>query len=154
MSGQPGGLVSKDLEQLRLLATFHYIVGAITAILLSFPLIHVFIGLMLMASPDGFGVDAKQAAPIRFFGILFFAIGGAVVLFGWTLGALTAYAGRCISKQEKHTFCVVVACVNCLHMPIGTLLGVFTLIVLFRDSVRQLFAGSRSAPTPQSSAFS
>jgi hypothetical protein len=154
MSGQPGIAVNKDLEQLRLLATFHYIVGAITAILLSFPLIHVVIGLLLMLNPGGLGVQGKQAAPVRLFGVFFFAIGGAVVLFGWTLGALTAYAGRCISRHEKHTFCVVVACVNCMHMPIGTLLGVFTLIVLFRDSVRQLFAARRPAAAHQGPSFS
>jgi hypothetical protein len=150
MSGQPGRLVSKDLEHLKLLATFHYIVGAITAIWLSFPLIHVFIGLMFMLNPDGIAGDAKQSFPARLFGLIFVVIGGSIVLFGWTLGALTAYAGRCISRQEKHTFCVVVACVNCLHVPLGTLLGVFTLIVLFRDSVRQLFDSGRTAPAPQS----
>jgi hypothetical protein len=142
MSGPPGVLVNKDVEHLRLLATFHYIVGAITAIWLSFPLIHVFVGLMFMLMPDSFGSDGKQAFPMRMFGLIFVVIGGAIVLLGWTLGALTIYAGRCISRREKHMFCVVVACVNCLHMPIGTLLGVFTVIVLFRDSVRQLFAQS------------
>src|SRR5262245_47396088 len=138
----PSGLVSKDLEHLRLLATFHYIVGAITAIWLSFPLIHVLIGLVFMLNPGDLGLEGKQAFPGRLFGLLFVVIGGAIVLFGWTLGGLTVYAGRCISRYEKHTFCVVVACVNCLHMPLGTLLGVFTLIVLLRDSVRQLFAQS------------
>jgi hypothetical protein len=149
MSGQPGGFAGRDLEHLRLLVTFHYIVGAITAIWLSFPLVHMLIGLALMLNPDGMGGNGKQTAPMRLFGAFFFVIGGAVVLFGWTLGALTAYAGRCISRHQKHTFCVVVACVNCLHMPIGTMLGVFTLIVLFRDSVRQLFARSRPAATHQ-----
>ena len=139
MSAVQGGLVSKDLEHLRLLATFHYIVAAITAIWLSFPLIHVLIGLIFMLNPDVLGMDARQAFPGRLFGLFFFVIGGAIVLFGWTLGGLTAYAGRCIARREKHTFCVVVACINCLHMPIGTILAVFTLIVLFRDSVRQLF---------------
>ena len=54
-------------------------------------------------------------------------------------GAVTAYAGRCISRRQKYTFCLIAAGLNCMHMPIGTILGVFTLIVLTRDSVRQLF---------------
>jgi hypothetical protein len=142
--------MNKDLEHLRLLAIFHYIVGAITAIWLSFPLIHVFVGLMLLLNPQGIASDGKQAGPTRLFGLIFVLIGGAVVLFGWTLGALTIYAGRCISRREKHTFCLVVACVNCLQMPLGTALGIFTLIVMLRDSVKQLFAANQTPSPPQS----
>jgi hypothetical protein len=140
--------MGKDLEHLSLLVTFHYIVAAITAVWFSFPLIHFFIGLMLMLNPQGVALDGKQAGPVRLFGLLFVVIGGGVVLFGWTLAALTAYAGRCISRRQKYMLCLVVACLNCLHPPIGTALGVFTLIVLLRDSVKQLFEASRS-PAPQ-----
>jgi hypothetical protein len=141
--------VSKDLEHLSLLVTFHYIVGAITALFCSFPLIHVFIGLMVMFKPGVFDSGGKQEFPTRLFGLFFVLIGGGFVLFGWTLGALTAYAGRCISRREKYTFCLVVACVNCLHQPIGIALGIFTLIVLSRDSVKALFRrGQSTAPPP------
>jgi hypothetical protein len=81
----------------------------------------------------------QQAFPARMFGLIFFLIGGAIVLFGWTLAVVTAYAGRCIKRREKYTFCLIAAGFNCMHIPIGTILGVFTLIVLTRESVRQLF---------------
>ena len=139
MSGPPAGLANKDLEHLRLLSIFHYIVGAVTAIWLSFPLIHVFIGLVLLLDPNLGGARGEQLAPARAIGGAFIVIGGAIVAFGWTLGALTAYAGWCIRRHQRWLFCVVVACINCVHMPIGTALGVFTLIVLTRASVKQLF---------------
>ena len=53
-----------------------------------------------------------------------------VVLLVWTLGALTAYAGRCIQKRCRKLFVYVMAALNCLFIPYGTLLGVFTFIVL------------------------
>ena len=34
---------------------------------------------------------------------------------------------------------IAVAIVNCVFVPIGTVLAVFTLVVMFRDSVRQTF---------------
>ncbi len=37
-------------------------------------------------------------------------------------------------------FCLVMACVACLFMPFGTVLGVFTIIVLARPSVQTLFS--------------
>jgi uncharacterized protein YybS (DUF2232 family) len=87
----------------------------------------------------------QQAFPARMFGLIFFLIGGAIVLFGWTLAAVTVYAARCISRRQKYAFCLIAASLNCMHMPIGTILGVFTLIVLTRDSVRQLFKAKSDA---------
>jgi hypothetical protein len=136
--------VSKDLEHLKLLVTFHYIVAAITALICSFPLIHVFIGLFLMLKPEPFASGGRATFPASLFGLAFVGIGGAFVLAGWTLAALTAYAGRCIKRREKYTFCFVIACVSCLHQPLGIALGIFTIIVLSRDSVKQLFETIRS----------
>jgi hypothetical protein len=36
-------------------------------------------------------------------------------------------------------FSIVVAGVNCLQIPFGTALGVFTMMVLLRDTVRQSY---------------
>jgi hypothetical protein len=33
----------------------------------------------------------------------------------------------------------VVAGINCLHIPLGTVLGIFTIVVLCRESVRELY---------------
>ena len=127
---------------------FHYIVGAITFAYSSIPLIHVFIGLMFMLNPRGFAQKGDPDFPLRYFGLAFVLIGGGIVLFGWTLGAMTAYAGRCIKRREKYLLCFILACVNCLHMPLGTILGIFTLIVLSRDSVKQLFEVNKSSSRP------
>ena len=49
-------------------------------------------------------------------------------------------AGRKLHTQRSHTYCFVVACFECLWMPFGTALGVFTLIVLSKPTVKELFA--------------
>ena len=49
-------------------------------------------------------------------------------------------AGRYLSQQRHYTFCLVMAAVACMFMPFGTVLGVFTIIVLVRESVKELFA--------------
>jgi hypothetical protein len=58
---------------------------------------------------------------------------------GLTFAALTAFAGRSLQQRRRHTFVQVVSGIMCLFMPIGTVLGVFTIVVLSRDSVRQQF---------------
>jgi hypothetical protein len=49
-------------------------------------------------------------------------------------------AGRFLARRRHHTFCMVIAAVACTFMPLGTVLGVFSLIVLSRESVRESFA--------------
>lgn len=69
----------------------------------------------------------------------------SIILLGWALAAANIYAGRYLTRREKYTFCLVVAAVNCANTPIGTILGVFTIVVLMRPSVKQMFEASRAA---------
>ena len=55
---------------------------------------------------------------------------GFVTFLVWTLGCLTAYAGRCIQKRRHKLLIYLMAGLNCLFIPYGTLLGVFTFIIL------------------------
>jgi hypothetical protein len=54
-------------------------------------------------------------------------------------------SGLFLRARRHRTFSMVVAAINCLHIPIGTALGVFTFIVLGRESVRKLYRPSRLA---------
>jgi hypothetical protein len=56
-----------------------------------------------------------------------------------TMAVLDVMAARSLSTRQRRTFCMVIAALNCMNAPLGTLLGVFTFIVLGRDSVRLEF---------------
>jgi hypothetical protein len=75
----------------------------------------------------------------QFFGYLFIGLGSCAVLLGWTVGALTIFAGRCIATHRRRVFSLVMAGINCASFPLGTLLGVFTFVVLLRPSVKELY---------------
>ena len=64
-----------------------------------------------------------------------------LVLGGWygTSLVFNLLAGFYLRARKHRTFCFVVAAFNCLHIPLGTVLGIFTIIVLARDSVRVAF---------------
>ena len=126
---------SPDDGHLRLLAIFHYIWGGLAAAASSVALIHVGLGIWMIANPNAFASPA-QPGPPPFVGWMFLGIGGAVVLLGWALGGLTIYSGRCIAGRQHHTFSLVMAGISCLSVPIGTALGVFTFVVLLRPTVR------------------
>jgi hypothetical protein len=129
----------QDTEHLKLLSIFHYVVGGMTILFGCIPIIHLVIGIIMIVAPEKFGKGSNQ--PPEFMGWFFVILGSLFILLGWIMGALIVTTGRFISRRRHHTFCFVIACVECLFMPFGTVLGVFTILVLNRPSVRQLFAG-------------
>jgi len=137
--------MNQDEEHLRLLSIFHYVVGGITALCACFPLIHLVIGLALVFAPETRSSPEHSPVPDRLVGLFFTLFAAALIILGWAFAIATAYAGRCLARREHYTFCLVVAAVSCLNTPIGTVLGVFTIIVLMRPSVKEMFAANQRA---------
>jgi hypothetical protein len=134
--------ITDDTErQLDLLAVFHYVLAGITGLFALFPVLHLAMGLWMVSG--GFPEQAAKPgqAPMdpQMFGWIFVAIASVLIAFGMTLAALLAVAGRRLKQRRSHTFCLVVAGLTCMNMPLGTVLGVFTLVVLTRPGVREAF---------------
>jgi small-conductance mechanosensitive channel len=123
----------EDIKQLELLATFHYILGGIVGLVSCIPLIHVVIGFCIL-------VGALIAgSPIAFLGLQFIIGGLFFIVLGWATAICLFMAGRNLNKRTCYRFCFVVACVECIFMPFGTILGIFTIIALSKDSVKGHF---------------
>lgn len=129
--------MNQDNEHLRLLAIFHYVLAGVTGLISLFPLLHLAAGLFLIFGTKYFKGPGEPPPPIVGW---FFVIAASVfIVLGLTFAILILSNGRCIAKRKRYTFCQVMACVECLFMPFGTVLGVFTLVVLSRESVKMLF---------------
>jgi uncharacterized membrane protein YedE/YeeE len=135
---------SADERHISLLSIFHFVWGGLTALASSLGLIHVALGIMMLVNPASF--SSGQPPPPAFVGWMFLLMGGAIVLLGWTLGGLTIYSGVCMRRRKRHTFSIVIAAINCLSVPVGTALGVFTLVVLLRASVKAEYEYRRTLP--------
>jgi hypothetical protein len=131
-------LVDQDQEHLRLLTVFYYAYAGITALFACFPIIHLTLGILFLANPGIFG-DMKNGPPPALLGYIFTIIGGALVLIGWTFAICSFLMARFLARRKHYLFCVIVAGANCMAMPLGTALGVFTLIVLLRPEVKAMF---------------
>jgi hypothetical protein len=159
-----------DEEHLKLLAVFHYILGGFHIFISCFFLMYVAMGILFALSPTMLPpefiavpdtpsppappplegapelpapptLDPKPA-PVAAMG-WFFAVFGAVgFLIGCAFGILTIISGRKIAQRKNRTFSFVIAAINCLSLPFGTALGIFTIIVLNRPSVQTLYQDS------------
>ena len=139
----------RDADHLKVLSICHYVWGGVTALWSMCGLFYVFMGVAFANDPSAFnnsnaGSGAGNPPPSPFVGYMFMGMGTAIVLFGSLVGGLTIYSGRCIARRKGRTFSLVMAGINCLSVPVGTVLGVFTFMVLTRDSVRAVYA----APPP------
>ncbi|MGD0014363.1 MAG: hypothetical protein ABSD56_08070 [Bryobacteraceae bacterium] len=138
-----GSTYNQDAEHLRLLSIFHYIEAGLAAMVACIPIIHLVIGIVLLTHPEVF--SSKGEAPPAILGSIFVLIGGVFVLTGFALATAIFFAGRALAQRRHYWFCFVIAAVNCMFPPVGTALGVFTIIVLMRPSVKAVF-GIEPAP--------
>jgi hypothetical protein len=134
-----------EKRHIELLAIFHYVVGAITALMSCLPIIHLALGIMVVSGT--MGDNSRGHGPPAAFGWLFIAIASVFILTGWTFAICIVVAGRRLAKFNHWTFCLVVAAFECMLMPFGTVLGVFTIITLTRPSVKQRFESTAGAAT-------
>jgi hypothetical protein len=128
---------NQDKEQLRLLSVFHYVVAGIMALFSLFPLLHLAIGIAIVAG--GFGTNGNGEAPPQFVGWFFIVFASSMILCGFVMALCIALAGNRLANNRSYRFCLITACIQCIFMPFGTVLGIFTIIVLMRPSVKQLF---------------
>jgi hypothetical protein len=137
--------MNHDEEQLKLLAIFHYVVAGAAALFSLFPSIYMVMGLVMLYGPEQFSRPGQNPPP-AIFGWVMVAVGGVMITMGLTFATLVLAAGRSLARRKRYTFCLVMAAVECLFMPFGTVLGIFTIVLLNRESVKQLFAAGPTAP--------
>jgi len=124
---------NEDLKHLSLLAIFHYLMG----------------GFMLYASiitlgrwwPDCFNQN-DPASLNR----IFLLLGLFCTMLLFALAICLILTARSLQKRMRYKFCFIMACVECLLCgPPGIILGIFTIILLYRESAKKLF-NEKAAP--------
>jgi hypothetical protein len=133
----PEGRMNQDEEHLRLLSLFHYIVGGLMALFACIPILHIVIDILMIVSPTSFG--SRGDSPPAFIGWFFAILGGVFVLLGWLTASLVLYSGRCLARNRHYLYSLIVAGLCCFFVPLGTISGVFTIIVLIRPTVKERF---------------
>jgi hypothetical protein len=136
-----------DEEHLRLLALFHYISGGVTVAFAS--IFGFMLGMMSLmfaflptqtaarcASEGPCANPQPMPEPLQHIFLVLFALLFILVL---TFGILEIVSGRYIAKRKRRVFSLVVSVPRILAFPYGTMLSIFTLLVLDRKTVKELY---------------
>jgi len=130
----------KDTEHIKLLSVFHFLISGLAIVEIGFLVLHHFMMDQLFSNPDLWKSGRNDALPPKeFFEIFkwFYVFMGVALIVGATLNLVS---GLFLRQRKHRMFCLVVAGLNCFQFPFGTALGVFTIMVLIRDSVRRTYA--------------
>jgi len=145
-----------DRDHLNVLAIFHFVVAALAIVGIAFLFLHYTLMSSVFEHP-GFWQPQHTAGatplphpsevhppqfPAHFFAIFkwFYVVAGVCLLLAF-VGNL--FSGFFLRARKHRVFSLVVAGLDCLQIPFGTVLGVFTIVVLARESVMELY---RSPP--------
>jgi len=125
----------RDLDQLRLLAIFYFVWAGLMLLSIGFLVFHYVIMQTVFRSPEF--LKTQGNAPfsphdlMRLF-IVFYVLAGTLLVIG---SALNVASGLFLLRRKYRVFSIVIGALDCLMVPLGTALGVFTLIILSRESV-------------------
>lgn len=136
----------KDRKHINILSVLHYalaaplIIGFTPLSILVFLLVRHFIN--NVGNPDYVANPSEALTSWRDVILL-----SSIVILGWSWIVCLILAGIKLWKKHSLTFCRIIAGVTCISFPLGTLLGVFTLITLSKESAKEMFANQSSEPT-------
>ena len=134
----------RDTEHLKILSICYYVDAGLVALFACFPILHLIMGAVMIGG--GFGsssMPTHEREMMQWMGALTMGMSSLFILLGWLLAVMNFIVARKIVKRESRVFCLIVAGVNCMNMPLGTVLGVFTFILLSRPQVVQSFEQNR-----------
>lgn len=130
----------QDQSHLKTLSICYYVMAGMTLLGAFACAIYVVMGGAMMAGsfPSSSGSRHDEEA-MQMMGGIFLGIGLMGLLVVMLCAVLEFIVARRIVRRQSRVLCLVVAGINCLSVPLGTLLGVFTFIVLSRPQVAASF---------------
>jgi hypothetical protein len=157
-------------EQVRLLSIFHYVLAGTGYLFSLLPCIHLAIGIFFLVAPEeifhvpppssgvgegdsggttpGEPVSPVPPFPAKLLGLIFTSVAVFVIVGGLIFSTCLVIAARRLAALRSHTYCLVMAGIECLFMPFGTVLGIFTILTLVKPEARRLFGEPVAGASP------
>ena len=131
----------RDREQVKLLSIFHFIFAGLALLGIVFLCMHYYILHTAFSNPDLWKTHKEVFPPPKAFFdafIWFYLFMGVILL---AVVVLNLLSGLFLWRKRYRLFSMIIGGLDCVQIPFGTALGVFTIMVLSRDSVRELYSG-------------
>jgi hypothetical protein len=125
-----------DLPYLEVLRVFHYLFAGSAALFGCITAGDALVGIGLIVAAF---VTGEETLALAITGIVLAMAGGMFTMVAWTVAGLAFLTARRLVEHRRWKFCMAAAVAEGIWLPHGTILGVLTITVLTRESVRELF---------------
>ena len=140
----PRNIGNKKLE---MIVIAHYVLGVIGVIVSCFALSKSGLGMSLIDQAESYTELEKLMHEV--FGWIYIVSGVALFIFGEVLSVCLIVSANFMKRHTAHTFSIFVAAITCTIIPIGTVLGIFTIITLSDKSTKELYKKHKTVRQPQ-----
>jgi len=120
-------------HNLHTLVVLHYVYGAFVCLVGTALLVLVILG---SAMHSGFLMDQGTTPPPHWVGTFLQGLGMFLFVFVEAIGVMNIISAGLIAKRKGRTFTYVTAALNCLNIPFGLALAIFTFITMGDKEVR------------------
>ena len=127
---------TRDRDHLTMLAIGHFILAGLVLLGIGGLFLHYTIMQTVFRNPALFqGQNAPPMAPESILHMMvgFYVFAGALMVLA---SGLNLASGFFILRRKFRIYSIVIGALDCFMIPLGTVLGVFTILVLSRDSVQ------------------
>lgn len=129
-----------DTTHLKLIEIFHFLMCGLSVLYGGFLFVHYTFMSTMFSNPEMWKNANRPPDfdPRQFFHMFVWIY---ILMGAWGVISLVLnlISGLCIHARKARMFSLVVAGVNCVNLPLGTVLGVFTFLILLRPSVSALY---------------
>ena len=125
----------RDNGHLKILAIFYYIFSAISALLIILGILY----LLFVPGPIQNPNDAAEVASAQAADPIIYGVGSGLIIGGIIGALLYFFTARGLATYRYRGLVILVAILSLFSFLLGTILGVFTLVVITRPSVKGRF---------------
>ncbi|MBK9418749.1 MAG: hypothetical protein IPN62_16080 [Flavobacteriales bacterium] len=130
-------------RHLSTLSILHYVYGAFVCLSGLAALVIILVGGFLSSDLLNEATDGERIP--AFVGVLVQSLGWVILVVVEVWGVMNMLSGSWIANRRNRTGSQVVAAFNCLNIPFGLALGIFTFMALGDDAVKQEYQGGTPA---------
>jgi len=131
--------MEEDIRYLNLLSIFHIIVAGVVGLLSCLPLIDLFIGVPMLKDVPYALSQNEFFSQTTLAPLVFILLPSGMTVIGWMFAIAIALNGYYLKNCKWLNYCMIVSGVETIFMPFGTVLGVFTIILLAKPNVKSRF---------------
>jgi hypothetical protein len=129
----------RDVRHLRLASYFQTATVLVAVLYTAIGVVNVSVWALTVSM---FHDSAEE--PAQFIFTLLIAVCVATTVFSVFVIVLALATGTNLRRRRRHRFNMVASLIECAFVPVGTIAGLFTMVVLNRNAVRAAFGASPS----------